>query len=90
MKLKIWKCNQNTCQKKNLRKMLKVIKIYNIGEYLAFDFDNGETATFHKFGTKGDIYTTVTENLNKKSLDIIKKDVKKFNWNTQELEKIYL
>ena len=69
--------------------MLKVTKIYNIGEYLAFDFDNSSTAVFYKFGEK-DIYTTVTENLNKKSLDGIKKDIKKVSWNIQELEKIYL
>ena len=70
--------------------MLKVTKIYNVGEHLAFDFDNSSTAVFHKFGTKGDIYTTVTENLNKKSLEVIKGDISKTNWNINELEKIYL
>ena len=69
--------------------MLKVTKIYNIGEHLAFDFDNSSTAVFHKFGEK-DIYTTVTENLNKKSLQEIKKDINKTNWSKIELEKIYL
>ena len=69
--------------------MLKVTKIYNIGEHLAFDFNNSSTAVFHKFGEK-DIYTTVTENLNKKSLEGIKKDIKKVSWNINELEKIYL
>ena len=69
--------------------MLKVTKIYNIGEHLAFDFNNSSTAVFHKFGEK-DIYTTVTETLNKKSLDEIKKDIKKVSWNINELEKIYL
>ena len=44
--------------------MLKVTKIYNVGEHLAFDFNNSSTAIFHKFGQ--DIYTTVTEDLNKK------------------------
>ena len=68
--------------------MLKVTKIYNIGEHLAFDFDNSSTAVFHKFAR--DIYTTVTENLNKKSLEEIKKDIKKTNWSKTELEKIYL
>ena len=68
--------------------MLKVTKIYNIGEHLAFDFDNSSTAVFHKFGR--DIYTTVTENLNKKSLEQIKKDINKTNWSKIELEKIYL
>lgn len=68
--------------------MLKVTKIYNIGEHLAFDFDNSSTVVFHKFGR--DIYTTVTENLNKKSLEEIKKDIKKTNWSKTELEKIYL
>ena len=68
--------------------MLKVTKIYNIGEHLAFDFDNSSTAVFHKFGR--DIYTTVTENLNKKSLEEIKKDINKTNWSKTELEKIYL
>ena len=69
--------------------MLKVTKIYNIGEHLAFDFNNSSTAVFHKFGEK-DIYTTVTENLNKKSLEGIKEDISKTNWNKTELEKIYL
>ena len=68
--------------------MLKVTKIYNVGEHLAFDFNNSSTAIFHKFGK--DIYTTVTEDLNKKSLEEIKKDIKKTDWNKQELEKIYL
>ena len=68
--------------------MLKVIKIYNVGEHLAFDFNNSSTAVFHKFGR--DIYTTVTENLNKKSLEEIKKDINKTNWSKTELEKIYL
>ena len=68
--------------------MLKVIKIYNVREHLAFDFDNSSTAVFHKFGR--DIYTTVTENLNKKSLEEIKKDINKTNWSKIELEKIYL
>ena len=68
--------------------MLKVTKIYNVGEHLAFDFNNSSTAVFHKFGR--DIYTTVTENLNKKSLEIIKEDISKTNWNKTELEKIYL
>ena len=68
--------------------MLKVTKIYNIGEHLAFDFDNYSTAVFHKFGR--DIYTTVTENLNKKSLEEIKKDIKNTNWSKTKLEKIYL
>ena len=68
--------------------MLKVTKIYNVGEHLAFDFNNSSMAIFHKFGQ--DIYTTVTEDLNKKSLEEIKKDIKKTDWNKQELEKIYL
>ena len=68
--------------------MLKVTKIYNVGEHLAFDFDNSSTAVFHKFGK--DIFTTVTENLNKKSLEVIKGDISKTNWNINELEKIYL
>ena len=68
--------------------MLKVTKIYKVGEHLAFDFDNSSTAVFHKFGKN--IYTTVTENLNKKSLEGIKKDIKKTDWNINELEKIYL
>jgi S-adenosylmethionine hydrolase len=68
--------------------MLKVTKIYNIGEHLAFDFNNSSTAVFHKFGR--DIFTTVTENLNKKSLEEIKKDINKTNWSKTELEKIYL
>ena len=68
--------------------MLKVTKIYNVGEHLAFDFNNSSTAIFHKFGQ--DIYTTLTEDLNKKSLEGIKKDIKKTDWNINELEKIYL
>ena len=68
--------------------MLKVIKIYNVGEHLAFDFNNSSTAIFHKFGQ--DIYTTVTEDLNKKSLDEIKQDILKCDWSIEKLEKIYL
>lgn len=68
--------------------MLKVTKIYNIGNHLAFDFSNDSTAVFHKFGQ--DIYTTVTENLNKKTLEGIKKDINKVSWDINELEKIYL
>ena len=68
--------------------MLKVTKIYKVGEHLAFDFSNSSTAIFHKFGK--DIYTTVTEDLNKKSLEEIKKDINKVSWDINELEKIYL
>ena len=68
--------------------MLKVTKIYNVGEHLAFDFNNSSTAIFHKFGQ--DIYTTVTEDLNKKSLDEIKQDILKCDWSIEKLEKIYL
>ena len=70
--------------------MLKVTKIYKVGEHLAFDFSNGERGVFHKFGSKGDIYTTVTDKLNKKTLETVKEDIKKFNWDIKELEKIYL
>ena len=68
--------------------MLKVTKIYKVGEHLAFDFNNSSTAIFHKFGK--DIYTTVTEDLNKKSLEEIKKDINKVSWDISKLEKIYL
>ena len=68
--------------------MLKVTKIYKVGKHLAFDFNNSSTAIFHKFGK--DIFTTVTENLSKKSLETIKKDIKNFDWDINKLEKIYL
>ena len=69
--------------------MLKVTKIYKVGEHLAFDFNNSSTAIFHKKKEK-DIYTMVTVNLNKKSLEGIKKDINKVSWDINELEKIYL
>ena len=68
--------------------MLKVTKIYNVGEHLAFDFNNSSTAIFPKFGK--DLYTTVTEDLNKRSLEGIKKDITETDWHINELEKIYL
>jgi hypothetical protein len=68
--------------------MLQVEKIYNVGEHIAFDFKNKEKAVFHKFGLV--TYTTVTDNLNKKSLDEIKRDLELTKWDINKLEKIYL
>lgn len=70
--------------------MLVVNRIYNIGEHIAFDFSNGECGVFHKFGSKGDIYTTVTDKLNKKTLETIKQDIKKVDWDVEQLKEIYL
>jgi hypothetical protein len=68
--------------------MLKVQNFCKIGDSVSVNFTNGESAVLYKFGR--DVYTTVSPGLNKKSLESIKKDIKKFNWNVQELEKIYL
>jgi hypothetical protein len=68
--------------------MLKVQSFYKIGDSISVNFTNGESAVLYKFGR--DIYTTVSPGLNKKSLQEIKKDIKKVSWNIQELEKIYL
>ena len=70
--------------------MLKVSSFCKIGDSISINFTNGESAVLYKIGDKGDIYTTVSDGLNKKSLQEIKKDVKKTSWNIQELEKIYL
>ena len=68
--------------------MLKVSSFCEIGDSISVIFTNGESAVLHKFGKT--IYTEVSLGLNKKSLSEIKKDLKKTDWNLQELEKIYL
>ena len=70
---------------------LQIKNIDRIGNnWLYVQFTNKESAMLYGFGSKGDIYTEVSENLNKASLAELKKDVIKFEWDIEKLKSKYL
>lgn len=71
------------------RVSMKILKISNIApKAIQIDLDNGEWAQMWQFGHS--IYTSVSDGFRKSNLASIKKDVELFNWNSQELEKLYI
>lgn len=67
---------------------MKITSILKIGRELSIIFDNGESSVLYPFGKT--IYTTTSKNILKKDLIEFKKDVIKYDWNAQELEKIWI
>ena len=66
----------------------KITSISRIGDTLSVMFSDGEAFLMHKFGK--DILTEVSDGVLKKTLKEFKKDVKKFDFNVQELTKIWV
>ena len=68
----------------------KITSISSIGNSISVIFSDGESAVFHPFSGNKDIYTTTSPGVLKKTLVELKKDIKKFDWNVQELTKIWV
>ena len=70
--------------------MLKINNISNVGEHILVEFSEEKSAIFHKFGDKGDIYTTVSDELNKATVSELKESIKKNDWNLEKIKKEWL
>lgn len=66
----------------------KIVSIINIGGSISIIFNDGESAVFYPFSKT--IYTQTSPGVLKKTLSEFKKDIVKTNWNTKELEKLYI
>lgn len=67
---------------------MKIVKIEKINSAIFVTLDNGEFVVFHKFGN--DVYSVISENLEKKYFNGFKKDIIKTNWNVEELTKKWI
>jgi len=69
---------------------MEIKSITQIGNEISIITDNGESAVLYKWGSKGDIYTTVSPGLYKHQLKQFKKDIIKSGWNLEQLKEWYL
>ncbi len=69
---------------------MKIKSITSIGNEISIITEEGESAVFYKWGSKGDIYTTVSNGLYKYELADFKKAIKRTNWDVEQLKKLYL
>ena len=69
-------------------KMRKIVSIINIGGSISIIFNDGESAVFYPFSKT--IYTQTSPGVLKKTLVELKKDIKKYNFNAEELSKLYI
>lgn len=65
-----------------------ITSIEKVGDNISIIFNDLESAVFYRFGK--DIYTTTSEKVLKKTLSEFKKDLKKFDWDVEELNKIWI
>ena len=70
--------------------IMKIKSITKIGDEISIITDNGESAVLYKWGSKGDIYTTVSKGLYKYQLKQFKKDIIKSGWDIKQLKEWYL
>lgn len=68
--------------------MLKITSLKVIGNKIELEFDNSESAVVYKFGNT--LYSTVSDGLNKSSLNEFKSAVYKLGFDEEKLKKIYL
>jgi len=67
----------------------KIISIYKVDkEQIQVDFSDNEFAVFSSFGKT--IFTSTSPGVLKKTLVELKKDIKKYNFNAEELSKLYI
>ncbi len=67
---------------------MNIVSIERVNTAIFIRLGNGEHASFYKFGDT--IYTTVSENLNKSSLDEFKKDIVSTGWDVEKLRELYV
>lgn len=68
---------------------MKIIKISNIyPKAIQIEFEEGGWARLYKFGNV--VYSEVSDRIKKSTLVNIKKDAQLVNWDSKELEKLYL
>lgn len=68
--------------------MRKIVSISNIGNSISIIFNDGESAVFYPFSKT--IYTQTSPGVLKKTLVELKKDIKKYNFNAEDLSKLYI
>jgi len=66
----------------------KITAITKIADSISIIFNDGESAVFHKFGK--DILVNTSPGVLKKTLVEFKKDLKKFDFNVEELRKLWI
>ena len=66
----------------------KIVSISNIGGSISIIFNDGESAVFSSFGKT--IFTSTSPGVLKKTLVELKKDIKKYNFNTEKLSNLYI
>jgi hypothetical protein len=69
---------------------MKIASINQIGNEISIITDTGESAVLYKWGSKGDIYTTVSDGLYKYELTDFKKAIKRTNWNVEQLKREFI
>jgi hypothetical protein len=69
--------------------MRKIVEINKEDVGLKVVLDNGEFACFYPFA-KNQVYSTVSDNLNKKTVFTFKQDILKNKWNIDKLKELYL
>ena len=68
--------------------MRKITSISNIGGSISIIFNDGESAVFYPFSKT--IYTQTSPGVLKKTLSEFKNDIKKFNWDINKLQELWL
>jgi hypothetical protein len=66
----------------------KIVSISNIGGSVSVIFNDGESCIFSSFGKT--IFTSTSPGVLKKTLVELKKDIKKYNFNAEELERLWI
>jgi hypothetical protein len=69
---------------------MKIKSITQIGNEISIITECGESAVLYKWGSKGDIYTTVSNGLYKYQLKEFKKAIKECDWDINKLKEWYL
>lgn len=69
---------------------MKIKSISSTGNEISIITEEGESAVLYKWGSKGDIYTTVSNGLYKYELNDFKKAIKRTDWDVEELKKEFL
>lgn len=72
----------------NSLERMKIKNIEKIGTAIHVRLDNNEFATFYQFGN--DIYSTVSDNINKKYFEEFKKTIIECDWDEKQLRKIWV
>jgi len=69
---------------------MKIVSINQVGNEISIITECGEFAVLYKWGSKGDIYTTVSDGLYKHQLKQFKKVIKEYNWDINKLKEEFI